>query len=79
MDNRIIFFHPLQKITEEAELHALHCQSHEWAPQRSFQRPTVSENLKDTSTQWSHKNLNLTLWYLTALYDILIHNKIKSH
>jgi len=33
-------FHPLQKITEQGKLHALYCQSHEWAPQRSFQRPS---------------------------------------
>lgn len=44
------FFHRLKKITEQGELHALYCQSHEWAPQRSLQRPTVSENLKGRPT-----------------------------
>lgn len=57
------------KKPEQGDLHVLHCQSHEWAPWSASRKPMVSENLKGTSTQWGHKNLN---FYSGILLDVTV-------
>lgn len=88
LDNYIIFLNshpkkkqnqnpPPNKKTEQGDLHVLHCQSHEWAPWKCFQKNYgfwKSEGHFYTVESWE---LKLLLWNFTGSYNITNHSEIK--
>lgn len=68
---------PPNKKTEQGDLHVLHCQSHEWAPWKCFQKNYGFWKSEGHFYTVESGELKLLLWNFTGSYNITNHSEIK--